>query len=91
MWNWVQGAVFGIEVSGITSFTDSPMLKEVDHGPAWLTGQEYGIEGGIVCTIAIIISGLLIYRLPGLEPDPELLRMTSPNADRHLSHSDQAI
>lgn len=77
MWNWTQGSVFGIEVSGITGVTDSPLLREIDRGPVWLTGLEYGIEGGVACSLAIIVSGLLIYKLPGLTSDPELLRMTS--------------
>jgi membrane protease YdiL (CAAX protease family) len=77
MWNWTQGFIFGIEVSGITSVTEFPLLKEIDHGPTWLTGQEYGIEGGIACTIAILLSGILICVLAGLKADPELLKLTS--------------
>ncbi len=77
MWNWTQGSIFGIEVSGITSVTAFPLMKEIDHGPTWLTGQEYGIEGGIACTMAILLSGVLIYVLPGLKADPELLKLTS--------------
>lgn len=80
-WNWVQGSIFGIEVSGITSVTLWPLLKEIDHGPSWLTGVDYGIEGGIVCTIAIIISVVLIFKLPAVEPDPELLKMTTSGGD----------
>ena len=79
MWNWTQGAIFGVEVSGITSVISAPLFREADSGPVWLTGLEYGIEGGIVCTVALVISGLLIYKLPGLEPDPELLEMTTQN------------
>jgi membrane protease YdiL (CAAX protease family) len=78
MWNWTQGSVFGIEVSGITNVAPTPILREIDHGPPWLTGLEYGIEGGIACTIAIVISTVLIYKLPALAPDPELLRLTTP-------------
>ncbi|CAN5303165.1 type II CAAX endopeptidase family protein [soil metagenome] len=81
MWNWTQGSVFGIEVSGITSVTAFPLLKEIDHGPTWLTGQEYGIEGGIACTIAILLSGVLIYVLPGLKADPEMLGLTNIEND----------
>ncbi len=64
MWNWMQGSFFGIEVSGITSITTSPLLKEIDSGPTWLTGTTYGIEGGIACTIALIVSTLAIWLLP---------------------------
>ncbi len=77
MWNWIQGSILGIEVSGLTNITSSPLLKEIDSGPVWLTGSTYGIEGGVVCTIAIIVSTAAIYFLPIAKPDPELLAMSS--------------
>jgi uncharacterized protein len=77
MWNWVQGAVFGIEVSGLTDITTAPLLKEIDKGPTWLTGETYGIEGGIACTIAIITSIAIIYFLPILNPSEEMLALTN--------------
>ncbi len=60
MWNFAQGSVFGIEVSGMNDLVTAPVLKEIDSGPLWLTGETYGIEGGIVCTVAIILSIALI-------------------------------
>ena len=56
MWNWMQGSFFGIEVSGLTDITKNPLLREIDTGPTWLTGTTYGIEGGIACTVALIVS-----------------------------------
>ena len=64
MWNWMQGAIFGIEVSGLTDLVSTPMLKEVDAGPRWLTGETYGVEGGIVTTIALIVSTVVVWYLP---------------------------
>jgi len=64
MWNWMQGAFFGIEVSGLTDITSAPLLKEIDRGPAWLTGENYGIEAGVACTVALIVSTIVIARLP---------------------------
>ncbi|MGB7202872.1 MAG: type II CAAX endopeptidase family protein [Pyrinomonadaceae bacterium] len=55
-WNWLQGPVFGISVSGITGFAPDPLLRAEDVGPAWLTGADYGIEGGVACTVALLIS-----------------------------------
>ena len=77
MWNWVQGSIFGIEVSGLTNITTTPLLREIDSGPTWLTGQTYGIEGGVACTIAITVSIVAVHFLPNLKPDEELLAMTS--------------
>ena len=82
MWNWMQGAFFGIEVSGLTGITATPFLKEADFGPSWLTGQTYGLEGGVICTIAIVISIAAIHFLPILEPDEELLAMTAGSKEQ---------
>ena len=71
MWNWMQGAFFGIEVSGLTDITAAPILKEIDRGPAWLTGENYGIEAGIACTIALLASTALIWFWPRMKPQPE--------------------
>ena len=78
MWNWTQGSIFGIEVSGTTDLSRQPFFQEIDRGPVWLTGGTYGIEGSIACTVALIIIGVLIYVLPGLSADDELLALTSP-------------
>jgi hypothetical protein len=77
MWNWMQGAIFGVEVSGLKEITIAPLMRETDFGPAWLTGGDYGIEGGIACFIALIFSIALIYFLPFLKPGEEMLALTS--------------
>ncbi len=82
MWNWMQGAFFGIEVSGLKQIVTDPLLKEIDRGPVWLTGENYGIEGGIACTVAIVISITAIYFIPFLKPSDEMLELTSQNRER---------
>src|SRR5687768_2779001 len=77
IWNWMQGAVFGIEVSGMTDFVTASVLREVDLGPAWLTGGSYGIEGGIASTISLVLSTIAIYFLPFLKPSEEMKALTS--------------
>jgi hypothetical protein len=78
-WNWLQGPVFGISVSGITGFAADPLMRATDNGPAWLTGGEYGIEGGVACLVALAISTVVIWKMPGVQADPELVALTSPN------------
>ncbi|MGD9562343.1 MAG: lysostaphin resistance A-like protein [Pyrinomonadaceae bacterium] len=77
-WNWAQGSIFGVEVSGLTEIVKAPILRETDLGPAWLTGGDYGIEGGVVCTIALAASTILIWKLPRLRPTDDMLALTSP-------------
>jgi membrane protease YdiL (CAAX protease family) len=83
-WNWVQGAILGISVSGINEITVAPLFRATNVGSPLLTGGDYGIEGGIVCTIALIISTLLIWFLPILIPTEEMLALTdeeNPNSN----------
>lgn len=62
-WNWTQGAIFGIEISGLKNIVGMSLLVESDKGPAWLTGGAYGIEGGIACTVALLLSMAIIWRM----------------------------
>jgi len=75
-WNWALGSLFGLPVSGM-KLSEHPVLSAVDKGPAWLTGGTYGIEGGVACTIALVISTLFIWRTKFVSATPELLKMTS--------------
>lgn len=64
IWNWMQGSVFGIEVSGLTKIVTHPVLKEIETGPDWISGGNYGLEAGVVTTIAIILSTVAVYFVP---------------------------
>jgi hypothetical protein len=59
-------------VSGLTNISGSSLLKEIDSGPAWLTGQTYGIEGSIACTVALILSTITIIALPNMKAERDL-------------------
>jgi uncharacterized protein len=76
-WNWLQGAIFGIPVSGITEITAAPLLSETATGSVFFTGGNYGVEGGIACTIALVFSTVLIWFAPFLKPTEEMLELTS--------------
>lgn len=76
-WNWLQGAFFGINVSGLSQIAPNPLFRAVDQGPTWFTGGHYGVEGGIICTIALLISTTIIWFLPTLKPTEEMLVLTS--------------
>jgi hypothetical protein len=58
-WNYVQGFVFGLPVSGYTF--SSSLLKVQVHGAAWLTGSEYGPEGGLLCTMVVVCAGIYFF------------------------------
>ncbi|MDX6403001.1 MAG: protease family protein [Blastocatellia bacterium] len=60
-WNWAQASI-GFPVSGIERIAPAPLLQVLNVGPDWLTGGAYGIEGGAACTVALLISTLIIWR-----------------------------
>ncbi len=77
-WNWLQGAVLGMNVSGIKEITAAPLfLATTNNDLSWLTGGIYGIEGGFACTFALIFSTILIWFAPFLKPTPEMLAFSS--------------
>lgn len=82
-WNWLQGPVFGITVSGITGFAPDPLLRANDVGPAWLTGAGYGIEGGVACTVALVLSmaGILFFNAKSKPPAYEFATDHRDNTD----------
>ena len=62
-WNWAQASLLGLPVSGIERITPAPLLRATNAGPDWLTGGAYGIEGGAACTLALLVSIIVIWRL----------------------------
>lgn len=76
-WNWTTASLLGMPVSGITTIAPEPVFDFAETGADWLTGGTYGIEGGAVCTFAVIVSTVFIWRTKWLRADEELLAMTS--------------
>jgi uncharacterized protein len=76
-WNWALGSLFGLPVSGITDIAPNPLLHGTDLGPAWLTGGSYGIEGGLTCTITLIVSTIFIWRTRLVSATEEMKTLTS--------------
>jgi membrane protease YdiL (CAAX protease family) len=76
-WNWALAAVFGLPVSGMTNLAPYPLLRGADLGPAWLTGGGYGIEGGIACTISLVVFMIFTWRTRLLSASPEMKQLTS--------------
>jgi membrane protease YdiL (CAAX protease family) len=83
-WNWTQGTILGLAVSGM-NLSGHTVLLAVDKGPAWLTGGAYGIEGGAACTIALLASTAFIWWTGLISATPELTRLTSEENPRLAS------
>ena len=63
IWNFVQGNVFGVQVSGIGN--GSSLLQTTATGPALWNGGAFGLEGGLAVTL-VLTAGLLaaLFLLP---------------------------
>jgi uncharacterized protein len=67
-WNWAMASLFDMPVSGITMF-DTPLYDAHVGGPAWLTGMEFGPEGGVLGTLAFAAAGIALLRIRAVRPD----------------------
>ncbi|WP_372755604.1 lysostaphin resistance A-like protein [Labilibaculum sp.] len=56
-WNFIQGPIFGYEVSGTN--LDS-LLSQNLTGSEWLTGGKFGFEGSILATI-LCLAGIIFF------------------------------
>ena len=61
-WNYVQGFILGLPVSGFR--LPVTLLNPRVHGGAWLTGATYGPEGGLLCTLVVVGAGLFLFLSP---------------------------
>ncbi len=64
LWNFFQGNVFGISVSG-TGAGASPLAATMTEGQDWLNGGSFGLEGGLAVTLVVGLAlVLMIFFLP---------------------------
>ena len=67
MWNFAQGNLFGIPVSGLTGLP-SPLAATIKEG-TWQTlisGGKFGLEGGLAVTVILLAACGLVLFLPKL-------------------------
>lgn len=59
-WNWAQGNLFGLEVSGLPAAGGS-LFNLMEIGPDVVTGGPFGPEGGLAVTAVLIVSTLVVW------------------------------
>ena len=58
-WNFVQAGVLHVPVSGLPMAR--PNYELVETGPDWMTGGDWGPEGGVMAAAAILASCVFLY------------------------------
>ena len=84
-WNFTMVFVFGLPVSGITMHKEMALMVGESRPPLWLSGGDYGPEGGAAATAALIICTIAIIKLRAFRASEEMLLAT-----RHGSLKRQA-
>lgn len=72
-WNFFQGFVYSLPVSGTTSEKEQ-IGRAIVTGPEWFTGGTFGPEGGLAATILLVASSVLIYRSSWFFSSPDAWR-----------------
>jgi membrane protease YdiL (CAAX protease family) len=75
-WNFTQGWIFSVPVSGGTA--PEGLLLTERHGPEWLTGGAFGLEASVVAMVVATFAGVMllrrVVRSGGIVPPPWILR-----------------
>jgi membrane protease YdiL (CAAX protease family) len=61
-WNWMQGNILGISVSG-TDPVGGSLLKFAPKGNELLSGGIFGVEGSIVCTLVFLLASIYLIKI----------------------------
>ncbi|MEK6322639.1 MAG: CPBP family intramembrane glutamic endopeptidase [Acidobacteriota bacterium] len=72
-WNFAMVFIFGLPVSGLTTFNDVAWLRGSIGTPLWISGGGYGPEAGVAATVALILSTLAIWKSGLFTPSEEML------------------
>jgi membrane protease YdiL (CAAX protease family) len=71
-WNYFMGTIFGLPVSG--GIIKPTLLNTTSIRGETLSGGSYGPEGGIICTVILILTSWYILRSKRIAPAPEVAR-----------------
>ncbi len=79
-WNFVQGNLFGISVSGMSG-TPSILTSEIKEGflPELLNGGAFGLEGGLAVTVVLLAATAVMLFVPAKRS--EISETGLPSAD----------
>ncbi|MFU2164239.1 CPBP family intramembrane glutamic endopeptidase [Streptococcus pluranimalium] len=69
-WNFVQGNIYGIEVSGSDASASLFRFASNPQAPTWLSGGHFGIEGSLItCLVEIAFIIVILYLMKKQKAD----------------------
>jgi uncharacterized protein len=75
-WNFSQTTLYGLPTSGITS-PDQMLILTGSSGAAWISGGDFGPEGGILATIALVACGWYVLKENSLVAPGDIVTLDS--------------
>jgi membrane protease YdiL (CAAX protease family) len=75
LWNFAQGNIFGIPVSGMEKMESVFIFNPVPGGEL-LSGGAFGIEGGLAATFVLVAALIIALLLKSQDPAPQVLPLS---------------
>lgn len=61
-WNLAMALLFGLPVSGLRIFPDLALTHGTPAAPLWVSGGDYGPEGGAAATFCLLVCSFVIWK-----------------------------
>jgi hypothetical protein len=87
-WNWMQGPICGVSVSG-SAITDS-LFNAQPQGPDIFSGGQFGVEGSILTTLISIGLVVFVWRIKWLAPTKKMAALWNQYPESILSNQNPA-
>jgi membrane protease YdiL (CAAX protease family) len=78
-WNWFQGAIFGIPVSGTT--ISNTLFLSHPQGAVIFSGGQFGIEGSILACLISLVFVVFVWRTKWLSPTERMVTLWNQYPD----------
>ena len=75
-WNFSQTTLFGLPTSGMAD-AEHAIVHSTQSGPAWIGGGDFGPEGGVLATIALLACLWYILKAGFLKPPEGVVTLDS--------------
>lgn len=72
MWNFAQGNLYGIRVSGMDKM-ESVFTFDAPQAGELINGGVFGLEGGLAVTIVLVIALIIALLMKSIDPAPKIV------------------